>query len=58
VEGPMSITKGQCVTFTILDSYGDGLTVGSTGGYVVKVDGVAVERGKAFGYGETKIICV
>jgi hypothetical protein len=56
-EAPIFINKGQCVTFTILDTFGDGLMVGSKGGYNVKVNGVVVQSGRDFGYGETKIIC-
>ena len=57
VEAPIFVNKNQCVTFTILDTFGDGLIVGAMGGYKVKVDGVVVEQGRDFGYGETKIIC-
>jgi hypothetical protein len=54
--GTVCIPTGQCVIFTIHDSYGDGILQG--GGYTVTVDGVTVAQGGSaygnnYGYSQT-----
>ncbi len=46
------IEDGECMTFTIYDSYGDGLSLG--GGYQVYIDGVLMIEGEGdFSYSES-----
>lgn len=45
VGSAVCIPTGECVIFTIQDSYGDGLT--NQGGYTVNMDGVVVASGGA-----------
>lgn len=42
--------------FVITDAYGDGLTVGASGGYNVTVGGVVAHSGKDFGFQEKLIL--
>ena len=44
-----------CYTFTISDSFGDGIY--SPGGYTLTVDGVLLASGGAYGDGETTSFC-
>jgi len=53
------IAKGQCYTFTMSDTYGDGVCCGYGNGSVdVTVDGASVASGAAFGSEFTENFCV
>ncbi|MBL7950461.1 MAG: T9SS type A sorting domain-containing protein [Flavobacteriales bacterium] len=43
--GSLCVPSGECIIFTMHDSYGDGIT--GAGGYVVTLDGVTVAAGGA-----------
>ena len=43
--------EDPCLSFTIYDSYGDGIY--APGGYWIYQDGIEIATGNAFGYGET-----
>jgi hypothetical protein len=53
----VQVCKNECTTFTIFDSYGDGLTGGSQGGYVVYLDGIQKAAGRNFRSSEISNIC-
>lgn len=60
VNSTFTLTDGECYTFTINDSYGDGIANNTKkGSYTLKdSNDVVIATGADFGYGESKVLSI